>query len=128
MSSNASLDALLADALVSDYQRATPEESRPRLVLVMAALSGVGLAFLLGLAVRATTENANQNLLTRQALISRVQQADTRVSNLEKQAQTAQRDYQAAVQAQLSGTSLGQQAKERLARLQLAAGYTSVTG
>lgn len=128
MSSNASLDALLADALVSDYQRATPKETRPRLVLAMAALSGVGLAFLLGLAVRATSENANQNQLTRQALITRVQQADSRVSALEKQVQTAQRDYQAATQAQLSGTSLGQQAQERLARLQLAAGYTSVKG
>ena len=128
MSSSASLDALLADALVSDYQRSTPEETRPRLMLALAVLSGAGLAFLLGLAARATTENANQNQLTRQALIARVQQADTRVSTLEKRVQTAQRDYQAATQAQLSGTSLGQQAQERLARLQLAAGYTPVTG
>lgn len=128
MSSNPSLDALLADALVSDYERIPARETRPRLVLVLAGLSGVVLAFILGLAVLATSENANQNQLTRQALITRVQQADARVSKLEQQALLAQRDYQAASQAQLSGTSLGQQAQERLARLQLAAGYTPITG
>ncbi len=128
MSGNASLDALLADALVSDYQRSTPQETRPNLMVALAALSGVALAFILGLAIRTTTQNASQNQLTHQELVARIQQADARVATLEKLQQTAQRDYQAASQAQLNGTSLGQQAQDRLARLLSAAGFSSATG
>ena len=74
MSINASLDALLADAITPDYH---PTEERIKggyiAAAVIAALSG---AFLLGTALHQTRDEAVQNQLTRSALVSRVQAAE----------------------------------------------------
>ena len=128
MSSNASLDALMADALTSDYQRETPAPTYPGLMRGFAILSAAALALILALAVNMVRENANQSAATKSELIKRVQTADHRVSTLEAQSKQAQRDYEAAQQAKLSGTSLGQQAQTRLEKLSKAVGYTAVTG
>lgn len=123
-----SLEALLADAMVSDYREGDTNYRPSNLLATISALSILGAAFLLGTSIRSNDEQADQNLLTRQALVARVQAADRRVSLLESQAIQAQRDLQAAEEAKLTGTSLGEQAQNRLARLRRAEGYTSVTG
>lgn len=128
MSSNASLDALMADVLTSDYHRDSPSIRFPAVLKVLAVLSAAGLALILALAVNLVRENANQTAITKTELIKRVQTADHRVLLLEQQAKQAQRDYDAAQQAKLSGTSLGQQAQERQALLAKAVGYTAVDG
>lgn len=128
MSSNASLDALIADALTSDYQRETPTATHRTFMRGLAILCAALLALILALAVNLVRENANQSAVTKSELIKRVQAADHRVSGLELQAKQAQRDYEAAQEAKLSGTSLGQQAQSRLEKLSQAVGYTAVSG
>ncbi len=128
MSVNASLDALLADALTSDYYRNSEPSKTPAVMHWLAGLSALALAFLLGFAVHSTHAQADQNLLTRQALATRISAADGRVTALEKKASDAQRDLQAAEEAHLTGTSLGQQAQDRLNRLRALSGFTSVSG
>lgn len=128
MSANASLDALISDALMSDYQQEQPPIEHPGSMRLLAVLSAALVALILALAVNFVRENANQTDLTRTELVKRVQAADDRVSTLEKQAKQAQRDYEAAQQAKLSGTSLGQQAAARLEKLSGAVGFTEVSG
>ncbi|MEI6404421.1 MAG: DUF881 domain-containing protein [Actinomycetes bacterium] len=128
MSVNASLDALLADALTSDYHRDASDQSDRLIIRIMAGVSAVALAFLLGFGVHSTATQAEQNGLTRQALVSRIKAADGRVTTLEKRSANAQRDLQAAEAAHLTGTSLGLQAQLRLDRLRTIAGFTAVTG
>ena len=128
MSSNASLDALMADVLTSDYNQAQTKQSHPFVMRTFAVLSAAGTALILALGVNMVRENAAQSALTRDELIKRVQTADHRVSLLEQQAKQAQRDYESAQQAKLSGTSLGQQAQDRLTLLSGAVGFTAVIG
>lgn len=128
MSANASLDALMADVLMSDYQYEQSTSNHPRVMRFIALSSAALVALILALAVNFVRENANQSALTKSELVKRVQTADSRVSILEKQAQQAQADFEAAQQAKLSGTSLGQQAAARLDKLSGAVGYTEVTG
>lgn len=128
MSGSASLEALLADAIVSDYPESENMQRPSAALAATSALAILGAAFLLGLSVRSNSDQANQNLLTRQALVSRVYAADKRVSVLEQKALQAQRDLQAAEEAKLNGTSLGEQAQNRLERLRRAEGFTPVSG
>jgi uncharacterized protein YlxW (UPF0749 family) len=86
------------------------------------------VTLVLGIALAETKIQASENLTTRAALVERVQAADGRVATLENRVLIAQSDLQAAEQANLAGTSLGQQANEKLARLRAAAGYTTATG
>ena len=127
MRSDASLDALLADALTSDYVDSKGEDHGRLSVLVVAAATTV-VTVVLGMSLAQTRIQANENLTTRSALVDRVKAADKRVETLEDRVQSAQEDLQVAEQAKLAGTSLGQQAQERLARLREAAGYTESTG
>ena len=120
------LDALVADATVNDYH---PEARHARSrIRVAAVATAMVLASLIGTTLRSTDEQAGQNLLTRQALLARVHQADARVATLETAAREAARDLQAAETAALTGTSLGDQALARVARLRAAAGFDSATG
>lgn len=127
MRSDASLDSLLADALTSDYA-GTAGEEHGRFSVVFIAGATTVVTLVLGMALAQTRIQANENLTTRAALIDRVKAADDRVAALESKVQVAQSDLQSAEQAKLAGTSLGQQANERLARLRTAAGFTEMTG
>lgn len=128
MSTNASLDALLADAITTDYPAPRGHERLPTQYLAFALASAAAAAFLLGTAAHTTADNAGATQLTRQALVARVQAADRRVTALEARSHEAQRDLQAAEEATLSGTSLGTQAQQRLDRLRAAAGFAPATG
>ena len=127
MRNDASLDSLLSDALTSDYA-GTKGEDHGRFTVIFIAAATTIVTLVLGMALAQTRIQANENLTTRSALVERVRAADSRVAALEARVQSAQADLQAAEQATLAGTSLGQQAKERLARLRKAAGYTESTG
>lgn len=130
---DASLDALLADALASDYAgtEKTSYSSRSgrdtfRILIVASAATLVTLV--LGMAIAQTRLQAVENSLTRSALVDRVQAADARVQGLEASVLTAQNDLIAAEVSILAGTSLGEQAQLRLKRLRSATGQTQVTG
>ena len=127
MRNDASLDALLSDALTSDYAD-TKGEDHGRLTVIFVAAATTIVTLVLGMALAQTRIQANENLTTRSALVERVRASDDRVAALEIKVRTAQADLQVAEQAKLAGTSLGQQAKERLDRLRAAAGYTEATG
>lgn len=128
MSNKASLDALLVDALVSDYPRDLPPRTPTKRNLVIAACAGAVVTLVLGSALGQTNRQAGQNATTRSALVDRVKVADSRVADLEKLVRAAQVDLQAAEDAKLSGTSLGAIAAKRLARLRFAAGFTARSG
>jgi uncharacterized protein YlxW (UPF0749 family) len=128
MSNTASMDALLADALTSDYSADAVKEHRTTRSLILAALCAAVVTMVLGIALTQNRQQASQNSLTRQALIDRVKSSDARVASLEKNVRQAQYDLQAAEKAILAGTSLGDAAQKRLERLRQAAGYTPVTG
>jgi len=128
MSRTASMDALLADALTSDYSADSAKAHRTTRSLLVAALCAAAVTMVLGIALTQNREQAGQNLLTRAALVDRVKTSDARVAALEANVRQAQYDLQAAEKAILAGTSLGDSAQKRLQRLRQAAGFTAVTG
>jgi uncharacterized protein YlxW (UPF0749 family) len=125
---DASLDALLADALTSDYANTAPNQDSGRLRVFFIAGAATLVTLVLGMAIAQTRIQANENATTRDALVERVTAADRRVQALEVSVLTAQDDLLNAEAATLAGTSLGEQARERLERLRIATGQTEVTG
>lgn len=126
---DASLDALLADALTSDYANTSPSQDnagRFRIFFVAGAATLVTLV--LGMAIAQTQIQASENSITRDALVERVKAADRRVQVLEATVLTAQNNLLNAEAAVLAGTSLGDQARSRLDRLRIATGQTEVSG
>jgi uncharacterized protein YlxW (UPF0749 family) len=129
MRTDASLDALLADALTSDYANTPPSQDnagRFRIFIVAGAATLVTLV--LGMAIAQTQIQASENSITRDALVQRVVAADRRVQVLEATVLTAQNNLLNAEAAALAGTSLGDQARSRLERLRIATGQTEVFG
>ena len=130
---DASLDALLADALASDYAGTQKTQYKNRSgqdtfrVLIVAGAATL-VTLVLGMAIAQTRLEATENSLTRSALVERVQAADRRVQTLETNVLTAQNDLIAAEASILAGTSLGEQAQQRLERLRSATGQTEVSG
>lgn len=123
----AQLDALLADAIASDYEEG--QERKIGTSRVIAAILGATLVtFMLGVAIVDARSNAGTNKTTKQALIERIDEVNTRVGVLEQDVLQASKDLQAAEQAKLAGTSLGAQAQKRLDQLRIGAGFTEVTG
>lgn len=128
MSSNASLDALLADAVASDYESANADRHTSSSIKLLAFTSAAILALVFGSAIIAKNAQAGQNSTTHQALVDRIKIADKRVAQAEADAQTAQQDLTDAESAKLAGTDLGVQAQRRLDALRSAAGFTPLTG
>lgn len=123
----AQLDALLADAIASDYEQG--QERKIGTSRVIAAIFGATLVSLfLGIAVVDARTNASGNKATQAALVTRIQDTSARVDGVEQEVLQANKDLQAAEQAKLAGTSLGNQAQIRLEQLRKAAGFTDVTG
>ena len=130
---DASLDALLADALSSDYvgtdkKRYQIRSKRNSIQILIVAASTTLVTIVLGMAIAQTRSQASENSATRDALVQRVQAADRRVQALEESVVTAQNDLISAESATLAGTSLGEQAQQRLERLRIATGQTQVSG
>jgi len=125
---DASLDALLADALVSDYASTTSNQSSGRIRVVVIAAAATLVTLVLGMAIAQTRIQASEDLVTRDALVERVTAADRRVQQLEATVLTAQDNLLNAESASLAGTSLGEQARARLDRLRIATGQTEVSG
>jgi len=130
---DASLDALLADALSSDYEGTDKKQYRHRskrnsIQILIVAASATLVTIVLGMAIAQTRSQASENSATRDALVQRVQAADRRVQALETSVVTAQNDLISAESAILAGTSLGEQAQLRLERLRIATGQTQVSG
>ena len=130
---DASLDALLADALTSDYEGTDKKQYQNRskrnsIQILIVAASATLVTIVLGMAIAQTRSQASENSATRDALVERVQAADRRVQALELSVVTAQNDLIAAEGAILAGTSLGEQAQQRLERLRIATGQTQVSG
>jgi uncharacterized protein YlxW (UPF0749 family) len=125
---DASLDALLADALASDYANTSPNQDSGRLRVIVIAAAATLVTLVLGMAIAQTRIQASENSLTRDALVERVTAADRRVQELEATVLTAQNDLLNAEAATLAGTSLGEQARARLDRLRIATGQTEVSG
>jgi uncharacterized protein YlxW (UPF0749 family) len=130
---DASLDALLADALTSDYEGTDKKQYRHRskrnsIQILIVAASATLVTIVLGMAIAQTRSQASENSATRDALVERVQAADRRVQALEVSVVTAQNDLISAESATLAGTSLGEQAQQRLERLRIATGQTQVSG
>jgi uncharacterized protein YlxW (UPF0749 family) len=125
---DASLDALLADALASDYANTTPSQSNGRLRVIFIAAAATAVTLVLGMAIAQTRTQASENTATRDALVERVTAADRRVQGLEVTVLTAQTNLLNAEASVLAGTSLGEQARARLERLQIATGQTEVAG
>jgi uncharacterized protein YlxW (UPF0749 family) len=128
MRTDASLDALLADALTSDYANTSPNQNQGRFRVFFIAGAATIVTLVLGMAIAQTQIQATENSVTRDALVERVQAADRRVQELEATVLTAQSNLQNAEAAALAGTSLGAQASARLERLRVATGQTEVTG
>jgi len=125
---DASLDALLADALTSDYANASPNQNLGRFRPLFIAVAATLVTLVLGMAIAQTQIQASENSVTRDALVARVAAADKRVQVLEATVLTAQNNLLNAEAASLAGTSLGDQAKARLDRLRIATGQTEVRG
>ena len=125
---DASLDALLADALTSDYANTSPNQDSGRLRVIVIAVAATLVTLVLGMAIAQTRIQASENSLTRDALVERVKAADRRVQELEVTVLTAQNNLLNAEAATLAGTSLGDQARARLDRLRIATGQTEVSG
>jgi uncharacterized protein YlxW (UPF0749 family) len=123
----AQLDALLADAIASDYEAG--QERKTGTTPIIATIAGATIVtFMIGVALADSRSNSSVNQTTKTELISRIDEADNRVASLEQQVSQANRDLQAAEQATLAGTSLGTQAQVRLDQLRIAAGFTEVSG
>lgn len=125
---DASLDALLADALTSDYANTAPNQNTGRLRVFFIAAAATLVTLVLGMAIAQTRIQSSENATTRDALVDRVTAADRRVQVLEVTVLTAQNNLLNAEAAVLAGTSLGEQARSRLERLRIATGQTEVTG
>jgi uncharacterized protein YlxW (UPF0749 family) len=125
---DASLDALLADALTSDYANTASNQNTGRLRVFFIAGAATLVTLVLGMAIAQTRLQATENATTRDALVERVTAADRRVQALEVSVLTAQDDLLNAEAAILAGTSLGEQARARLERLRIATGQTEVSG
>ena len=125
---DASLDALLTDALASDYSETDAAVDHGRFAIVFVAAAATIVTLVLGMAIAETRLQETENSLTRNALVDRVHAADKRVQGLEATVLSAQRNLLDAEQATLAGTSLGAQARERLLRLRAATGQAEVTG
>jgi uncharacterized protein YlxW (UPF0749 family) len=125
---DASLDALLADALTSDYANTAPNQNTERLRVFFIAAAATLVTLVLGMAIAQTRIQSSENATTRDALVDRVTAADRRVQVLEVTVLTAQNNLLNAEAAVLAGTSLGEQARSRLERLRIATGQTEVTG
>lgn len=128
MRNDASLDALLADALTSDYANTSSNLDQGRFRVVLIAGAATLVTLVLGMAIAQTQSQANENSITRDALVDRVNAADRRVQELEATVLTAQSNLLNAEAAVLAGTSLGDQARSRLERLRIATGQTEVSG
>ena len=128
MRNDASLDALLADALTSDYANTSSNQDQGRFRVVLIAGAATLVTLVLGMAIAQTQSRANENSITRDALVERVNAADRRVQELEATVLTAQNNLLNAEAATLAGTSLGEQARTRLERLRIATGQTEVLG
>lgn len=128
MSANASLDALLADAVASDYESTRADRHTSISIKVLAAVSATVLALVFGSAIIANKTQASANSTTREALIERIKLADKRVAQAERDATTAAQDLADAESAKLAGTDLGIQAQQRLDAFRKAAGFTPITG
>lgn len=129
MRSDASLDALLADALTSDYSNAFSTQNKTgRFQIFFVAGAATLVTLVLGMAIAQTQIQASENSITRDALVERVEAADRRVQVLEATVLTAQNNLLNAEAAVLAGTSLGDQARSRLDRLRIATGQTEVYG
>jgi uncharacterized protein YlxW (UPF0749 family) len=129
MRTDASLDALLADALTSDYANAPAgQDSAGRFRIFIVAGAATLVTLVLGMAIAQTQIQASENSITRDALVERVKAADRRVQVLEATVLTAQDNLLNAEAAVLAGTSLGDQARSRLDRLRIATGQTEVVG
>jgi uncharacterized protein YlxW (UPF0749 family) len=125
---DASLDALLADALASDYEGTSPNQNSGGLRVFFIAGAATLVTLVLGMAIAQTKLQASENSITRDALVDRVNAADRRVQQLEVTVLTAQSELKNAEAAILAGTSLGDQARSRLDRLRIATGQTEVFG
>ena len=125
---DASLDALLADALASDYANTNPNQEQGRLRVFFIAGAATLVTLVLGMAIAQTRTQAVEYSATRDALVERVSAADRRVQSLEATVLTAQGDLLDAEASVLAGTSLGDQARSRLERLRAATGQTEVFG
>jgi len=125
---DASLDALLADALTSDYVNTSPNQDEGRFRVVFVAGAATLVTLVLGMAIAQTQNQASEYSITRDALVERVNAADLRVQELEATVLTAQNNLLNAEAAVLAGTSLGDQARARLDRLRAATGQTEVFG
>ena len=128
MSSNPSLDSLLADAVASDYQSTVADRHTSPLVKTAAAVSAVLLALTFIAAVADKRAQSEQVSATRQALIDRIQAADKRVAQAQTDLTQSSIDLAAAESAHLAGTSLGEQAQKRLEVLRKATGFTKLYG
>jgi len=128
LSSNPSLDSLLADALTSDYQSASADRHTSPVIKALAALSAVLLALVFNAAVVDKHQQSGQVNRTRQALIDRIKSADQRVVQAQKDVSQSDVDLAAAESAHLAGTSLGEQAQKRLEVLRRATGFATLSG
>lgn len=128
LSSNPSLDSLLSDAVASDYESAGADRHTSPIIKVLAASSAVLLALVFIAAVVDKREQSAQVNSTRQALIDRIQAADKRVAQAQKDVTQSNVDLAAAESAHLAGTSLGEQAQKRLEVLRKATGFSELFG
>lgn len=128
MSSNPSLDALLTDAVASDYESTVADRHTSPVIKSLAAVASLILALTFVAAVVAKQQQSTELSATRGALISRIQAADQRVAAAQISLTQAQSDLVAAESAHLAGTSLGEQAQKLLTNLRRATGFTELTG
>lgn len=128
MSSNPSLDSLLADAVASDYEATSADRHTSIVVKVLAATSAVLLALVFIAAVVDKRAQADQVSTTRQALVDRITAADKRVAQAQKNVAQSNLDLAAAESAHLAGTSLGEQARKRLEVLRRVTGFADLSG
>lgn len=123
----AQLDALLADAITSDYEEG--QERKIGTSRVIAVIFGATLvAFMLGVAIVDARSNEGSNIATQSALVARIDEFRQRLVEIEQEVSVANKDLRAAEAAKLAGTSLGIQAAQRLDQLQRAAGFTEISG
>jgi uncharacterized protein YlxW (UPF0749 family) len=125
---DASLDALITDALASDYENLAQNNETKRTRTFFLAVATTLITLILGTAIAQTRGQASENSSTRDALVERVLAADRRVQELEATVLTAEGNLLKAEAAALAGTSLGDQARSRLDRLREATGQTEVFG